>query len=572
MLEEDDICCICAKKSEGLTLGKLGIIHQDGTVLYPFETLAKLARDDFVAKNNTEAPCCPECGKDLQKLAILEKDYENLRSVILSRLKCVKADQKPVIFSEERKRKRAKPKKHDAESQEESEESDNESEIPIKVEEIEILENVPDETFTTYAKNRFPKCTLSRLSSNNKMACLSKSCRLELSYQMLKSETSKKILIMAKGSSCHEENEDPNRIIFELTKSEFLEEFICEFCCQRFDSDEGLSSHHRQEDETMFKCPLCKSKSKTFHARNLHFLTSHCSDRPYKCKSKDCNKAFKTKYKLSHHETSCVHNVRFPCSKCEKTFTCQRNLNDHCKVIHDRDPKVYQFQCQECQKRFYKKCNYESHLISHRNNDKLNYNCSQCGLQFKRIRSLKSHMDLKHANNGVKKAYLCPICGHCLESYTGYRQHLAKHTGAVYIKRNYKCLECPKSFRSPADLKTHQVVHTKTKAFACDLCNAMFTQKASLKDHCNVHAKKFVCRICDKAFGRQRYLENHEKICGHSTTTSTNKTDIKDDISTNTAAVILINQEGQQVQQVSFMVPAAAEGTTHQALRLDQED
>lgn len=568
-MEVDDICCICNKKSNGLSLGKLGIVHQDGTLLYPIETLAKLARDDYITKNNTEAPCCPDCAKDLQNLAILERDYQKLKSVILSRLKSLEKDQKPVIIADNRKRKRTKTRKHDGESQDESEESDTEADTAIKVEEIEVSENVPDETFKAYAKDRFPKCSLSRISGN-KISCLSKSCRLELSYQMLKSETSKKMLIMAKGSSCHEDNEDPNRVIFEMTKSEFLEEFICEFCCQRFESDESLASHHRQEDETMFKCPLCKSKCKTFHARNLHFLMSHCSDRPYKCMSKDCSKAFKTKYKLAAHESSCVHNVRFPCVKCEKTFTCQRNLNDHCKVIHDRDPQLYQFQCAECQKRFYKKCNYESHLISHRTtNDKLN--CSHCGLQFKRMRSLKSHMDLKHAEHGVKKAYLCPICGHCLESYTGYRQHLAKHTGTVYIKRNYKCLECQKSFRSPADLRTHQVVHTKTKAFACDLCNAMFTQKASLKDHYNVHLKKFVCRVCDKAFGRQRYLENHEKICGHSTTTATvNKNEVKDEIAgaSNAAAVILINQEGQQVQQVSFMVP----DEPPPAIGLEQED
>ena len=70
-------------------------------------------------------------------------------------------------------------------------------------------------------------------------------------------------------------------------------------------------------------------------------------------------------------------------------------------------------------------------------------------------------------------------------------------------------------FRSAADLKIHFVVHTKEKPFLCSWtnCGQSFAQKASLKDHMNVHEEKFKCHGCEKSFGRERYLVMHVKAC-----------------------------------------------------------
>jgi hypothetical protein len=51
------------------------------------------------------------------------------------------------------------------------------------------------------------------------------------------------------------------------------------------------------------------------------------------------------------------------------------------------------------------------------------------------------------------------------------------------------------------------------KAFKCDIfgCEQAFKTKFSLKRHFKKHyVKKLKCKFCDKAFGLQQYLEEHE--------------------------------------------------------------
>jgi len=87
------------------------------------------------------------------------------------------------------------------------------------------------------------------------------------------------------------------------------------------------------------------------------------------------------------------------------------------------------------------------------------------------------------------------------------------HTGQETVKREVACPHCEKAFRCKADLESHMVVHSRAKPFSCAQCGVAFAQKASLKDHENVHLRKFECKGCAKAFGRERYLKLHMRTC-----------------------------------------------------------
>jgi len=164
---------------------------------------------------------------------------------------------------------------------------------------------------------------------------------------------------------------------------------------------------------------------------------------------------------------------------------------------------------------FYKKSNLTSHLLRHSDVTPFICGVPNCGKGFKREKTLIKHFQLIH--EGIKDEFLCVHCGQQFMSQTGLRAHISIHTGQDYVKRNVKCEICKKGFRCHADLKTHSVVHTKAKPYTCEWvnCNQSFSQKASLKDHLNVHENKYQCEGCKKSFGRERYLMLHRKTCVH---------------------------------------------------------
>ena len=134
-----------------------------------------------------------------------------------------------------------------------------------------------------------------------------------------------------------------------------------------------------------------------------------------------------------------------------------------------------------------------------------------CGKRFKREKTLVKHFQLIH--QGIKEELLCVHCGAQFRSASGLRAHVSVHTGQETVKREVSCPHCEKAFRCKADLESHMVVHSRAKPFSCAECGVAFAQKASLKDHENVHLRKYECRGCEKAFGRERYLKLHMRTC-----------------------------------------------------------
>ena len=344
-------------------------------------------------------------------------------------------------------------------------------------------------------KHALPDCQLTRFGESVK--CTFASCPVRVD---LKSPTRKEFIISGRPSHIPANN-NPNRALFELNKSEFIERNLCQFCAKSHDTNQSKCGG----DKKPYKCTSCDLSFDTFTRRNMHFLEKHCTDKPYVCSL--CFQKFKQKYRLSQHVKTC-RNSDCQCQKCGRYFRSQRLLNEHLKV-HDQDRSNWKYQCSTCEKKFYKKSNLDSHVLKH--TDVKAFVCPICSKSFKRMKALNDHKTTQHSSK--RQSHLCSFCGKSFATQTGLRLHLAKHTGIEYVTKTRQCSICEKAFKSEYDLKSHLVVHTKEKPFSCKMCSMSFSQKTSLKDHNNVHTKAFQCPKCENCFGRKRYLIQHQKGC-----------------------------------------------------------
>ena len=117
-----------------------------------------------------------------------------------------------------------------------------------------------DQIFLEALENEFTQCqfqhTKENLSSSGRrkrslfsaFSCSVKSCTLQTWIARLPS--GKALKIFSLGESRHEKDSDPNRNLFEMSRMEFGESGICEFCCKAIANPgnldpEALLSRHQ---------------------------------------------------------------------------------------------------------------------------------------------------------------------------------------------------------------------------------------------------------------------------------------------------------------------------------------
>lgn len=279
----------------------------------------------------------------------------------------------------------------------------------------------------------------------------------------------------------------------------------------------GVIMANSKRVEIAHVCPHCPASFKRAGHLTQH-IRSHTGERPYVCDHEGCSKTFSRNDHLQRHKLSHTPELyQFKCSRpdCGKAFSTKQRLQRH-EALHDQPTP---FACALCGAQFAKKRALGEHCAQE-HNGQLPYKCTHdnCDKAFLRPSALRRHILSVH----TEKTYVCldPKCESDANTVFSKFSDLQRHLRRVHRKVSHPCDEegCDKVFQRASDLKKHKRVHEVPAAarltFYCpiDGCNAVYTTASNLNTHVrskHTECDAFVCDMCDATFSLRSSLKRH---------------------------------------------------------------
>ena len=263
-----------------------------------------------------------------------------------------------------------------------------------------------------------------------------------------------------------ETSEEEETMIYLQPKCHELEKFTFKFV-----------HIERTEDAYFCKYPGCDHKEsfKTISGCKNHQLRSHATDADMNFKCTSCDERFASNQLRNKHQ-NLVHNKRFPCEHCGKTFSERSRLLIHNRVHSGDRP----------------------------------YECDLCGFSCAQKDNLRIHKEFKHPKSGsIEKKFNCKICSASFLTQGNLKRHVRTHSDI----KPYVCETCGKSFKDPGTLKQHTYKHGG-QSFECRFCSQKFNSPLYLSRHITrVHPVDGIqaktCSTCGKGFSNNHLLNEH---------------------------------------------------------------
>ncbi|XP_037823192.1 zinc finger protein 271-like isoform X2 [Lucilia sericata] len=359
------------------------------------------------------------------------------------------------------------------------------------------------------------------------------------------------------------------------TRKVFPIESKCNVCSKHFSQQRDLVKHAQQfhPNDKAFKCRHCPTLFSKLKSLSTHFKRCHANlANTISCEY--CYKSFFAQFQLERHrrthteynndlQTSKdnsnsnivgadddiyenrkgkIYPIQKKCAICNKTFSLQKMLVQHCQQAH---PNEKTFKCLYCPTVFSKLKSVTTHYKrSHskttktifyeycENDEEEEENIlteeDDYGNVEEELMDDESHEKetdfLVNADYSVDEDEIYDDSNDLLIEHdkdNGSRTISTKYSNSrEYSRKVYpienKCYVCPKDFSQQKDLIRHaEQFHPNDKAFKCRQCPTLFSKLKSLSSHFkrrHAHlAKTISCEFCNKTFFVQFHLERHRR-------------------------------------------------------------
>ncbi|XP_030368850.1 zinc finger protein 420 [Scaptodrosophila lebanonensis] len=196
--------------------------------------------------------------------------------------------------------------------------------------------------------------------------------------------------------------------------------------------------------------------------------------------------------------------LKLPCEVCQAIFNTDHALQAHLYKVHKQGE--FPFKCDLCSGSFERRCNLQQHI--QRVHVGKMFKCSHCERSFAFLHQLNIHLRT-HEDSHIAKPFVCEFCGKSFKQ----KIQMTTHVTAVHTKvRAYKCEMCPKDFLTKRDLKDHVKAHLNIRDKVCEICQKAFTNANALVKHRHIHREKTIqCTLCSTRFSERVSLGVHMK-------------------------------------------------------------
>lgn len=148
---------------------------------------------------------------------------------------------------------------------------------------------------------------------------------------------------------------------------------------------------------------------------------------------------------MNYH--SCTARSVYNCSSCNRNFSQEKYYKRHMDVVHNQ-----KFKCKNCEKSYSNKYELTRHNCTVQPNRREVFICEVCKKKFIHQRYLKKHLLRNHKNI---QNFLCEICSKSYSTKTAYELHTRTH-----MERTFECEICHKKFHRKHTLGEHMTLHS----------------------------------------------------------------------------------------------------------------